>query len=78
MPRSAARDAGLKARHAEKLARTTPKCRYINEGERQGLCTAEAVDAVGEIKLCTRHLALALELLLRSPEVAYLLRSKVA
>jgi len=53
---------GLKARHAAKLARTPVRCRYIDDVPK-GLCTAEAADRDGEIKLCTKHLALTLELL---------------
>ncbi len=56
---------GLKARHAAKLKRLPVTCRYINLPDERptGLCTAEAVDPLGEIRLCTKHLALTLELL---------------
>ncbi len=61
----ARRSAGVDARNRRKEARLTVTCRYINlVGEKPpGLCTAEAVDRDGEILLCTRHLALTLELL---------------
>ena len=44
---------------------TVRRCRYLVTGKHDSLdrCTAEAVDSLGEILLCTHHLALALELL---------------
>lgn len=68
MPRGPARDAGLRARHAEKQARITVTCRYINliSDSPSGLCSFEAVDPQGEILLCRKHLARTLELLRRS------------
>jgi hypothetical protein len=47
----------------------TVRCRYLN---RTGdPCTGEAVDAHGEVLLCTKHLALAIELV-RSKQFAAL------
>lgn len=62
MPRGPERDAGLRARHARKLATITVTCRYIDDVP-GGLCSFEAVDPQGEIKLCRKHLARTLELL---------------
>lgn len=39
------------------------RCRYLDI--RANRCTAEAVDELGEILLCTHHLAKALEMLRR-------------
>lgn len=39
------------------------RCRYL--GRRDEPCTAEAVDPLGEILLCERHLGRAVELLNR-------------
>ena len=36
------------------------RCRYLDRNSNQ--CTGEAVDPLGEVLLCTRHLARALEL----------------
>lgn len=36
------------------------RCRYLRRNDEQ--CTGEAVDELGEILLCTKHLARALEL----------------
>jgi hypothetical protein len=41
------------------------RCRYLRRGT-SGQCTAEAVDANGEIVLCTKHLSRAMELLNRA------------
>lgn len=38
----------------------TVRCRYLNRTNDP--CTGEAVDPHGEVLLCTRHLALAMEL----------------
>ncbi len=45
---------------AERIVR----CRYLQAHPRHGLnqCTSEAADPEGEILLCVRHLALAIEL----------------
>ena len=48
-------------RRADREARIV-LCRYLCQGT-QGQCTAEAVDPVGEILLCSKHLARTLELL---------------
>lgn len=64
MPRSPERDAGLKLRHARKEARLTITCRYLDVVP-GGLCSFEAVDPEGEIRLCRKHLARAVELLSR-------------
>jgi hypothetical protein len=65
------RRAGVDLRNARKQARLTVTCRYVDlpTGDKHnpgGLCTGEAVDPDGEIRLCTRHLALTLELLRRA------------
>lgn len=65
MPRGAARDAGLKARHARKEARLTVTCRYIDVVP-GGLCGFEAVDPVGEILLCRKHMGRVMELMVRT------------
>lgn len=39
------------------------RCRYLRRNEQQ--CTAEVVDELGEILLCTKHLGRAMELLNR-------------
>lgn len=54
------RRAGVDARNARKLARITPKCRYVDEVP-GGLCRSEAADPHGRILLCQVHLARALE-----------------
>lgn len=43
-------------------ARRITTCRYLHPGA-TGQCTAEAADPEGEILLCTRHLAAALQLI---------------
>ena len=40
------------------------RCRYLRRNEQ--LCTAEAVDPVGEVLLCSKHLARAMQLLNRA------------
>ena len=42
-------------------------CRYLREGTK-GQCTAEVVDANGEILLCITHLARTIELIKRKQE----------
>lgn len=37
------------------------RCRYLRRNDEQ--CTAEAVDPVGEVLLCTKHLGRAMEML---------------
>jgi hypothetical protein len=40
------------------------RCRYLRRNDAQ--CTAEVVDPVGEVLLCTKHLSRAMQLLNRA------------
>lgn len=64
MPRSPQRDAGLQARHTQKLSRSHRTCRYVDSDA--GLCTGQATEDGADILLCIRHLALALQAFLPS------------
>src|SRR4051812_5842009 len=71
--RHARRAKGLEARHAAKLARKAPVCRYL--GKVGGMCTGEAVDPEAEVRLCQRHLGLVLETVL--PKVYAKIRADI-